>query len=210
LDRIKVILFGMTGFGNSALRVLKEASFAELIAVFTPARENGPYPYYKCNKIQDDVRKSGIPLYEGKTLKDRETYKLILSLSPDLIVVSTFRQIIPRDIISIPRLGVINIHPSLLPRYRGPTPVRWVLANKDKETGVTIHFIEDERIDAGRIISQLKLDILSGDTEGILRKKLAKLSERALSEALPLVINNSKEIFPRQNETEASYYPRYI
>ena len=81
----------------------------------------------------------------------------IKKLSPDIIIVSSFNQIIPKPIISIPKLGVINIHPSLLPKYRGATPTVWALMNGEKETGVTIHFIEDERIDNGNIITQSRL-----------------------------------------------------
>lgn len=209
MEKIKVVLFTMTGSGNSVLKVLKQEPFVELVAVFTPPREERPFPYYKCNKIQDDVIDNGLALYEGLILKDKETYKLIKNLSPELIVVSTFRQIIPQDIISIPRFGVINVHPSLLPKYRGPTPIRWVLLNREKETGITIHFIEDERVDAGRIIEQLKLDVLPQDTEGTLRKRLAELSEKALSEALPLVLKKDRATFLEQNETEATYYPKY-
>jgi len=208
LDKIKVILFAMTGFGNNAFKVLKRQPFIELIGVFTPKRKETPFPYYKCRKIQDEVIDNGIALYEGSILKETKACELLRALSPDLIVVSTFRQIIPEDIISIPKLGIVNIHPSLLPKYRGPTPTHWVLANREKQTGITIHFIEDERIDSGRIIAQRRLDILHSDTEGILRKKLAALSEKALVDALLLVMKEDRKAFIAQDEKKASYYPK--
>ena len=157
MDKIRAILFGMTGFGNNALEVLLKHPSIRIIAVFTPEKEAGPFPYYECEKLQDAVLRSGIALYEGLHFEGEKTYDIIKKLSPDIIIVSSFNQIIPKPIISIPKLGVINIHPSLLPKYRGATPTVWALMNGEKETGVTIHFIEDERIDNGNIITQSRL-----------------------------------------------------
>lgn len=210
MDKIKVILFGMTGFGNNALKVLMGQPFVEVIAVVTPKRHKTPFPHYECEKLQDVVVDMGIDLYEGLILKAETTYQLIKKLSPDLIVVSSFNQIVLKAIISIPKLGVINIHPSLLPKYRGPTPTIWVLLNGERETGVTIHFIEDEKIDSGRIIQQARLKISSSDTDGLLRQKLAVLSEKVLKEALYLIQTKDRKIFSPQKESEATYYPRHV
>jgi len=142
------------------------------------------------------------------SLKDKITVEIIKNLSPDLIVVSSFNQIITQSIINIPKLGIINIHPSLLPKYRGATPTVWALLNGEKETGITIHFIENERVDCGRIISQAKLKIEPGDTDGSIRCKLAKLSEKVLIKAIRLISREGKEIFLGQNELEATCYPK--
>lgn len=208
MDKIRAILFGMTGFGNNALEVLLNHPSVATIAVFTPKREAGHFPYYQCEKLQDAVLRNRIALYEGLNFKDEKTYDLIKKLSPDIIIVSSFNQIIPKSIISIPKLGMINIHPSLLPKYRGATPTVWALMNCEKESGVTIHFIEDERIDNGCIITQSRLQIEPADTDGALRFKLAVLSENALIEALRLVLQNDKSKFLAQNESEATYYPK--
>lgn len=208
MEKIKAILFGMTGFGNNALEVLLNHPSIATIAVFTPERQAGPFPYYECEKLHDAVLRSGVALYEGLNFKDEKTYDLIKKLSPDLIVVSSFNQIIPKSIISIPKLGMINIHPSLLPKYRGATPTVCVLLNGEKETGITIHFIENEQIDCGRIISQTTLKIEPDDTDGSIRRKLAKLSEKILIKAIHLILSKNREIFPKQNEAEATYYPK--
>ena len=199
----------MTGFGNNSLKVLTKEPFIELIGIFTPKKESPPFPYYKCRKIQEAAISENILLYEGLSLKENKTYELIKSLKPDLIIVSSFKQIIPKNIISIPKLGIINIHPSLLPKYRGPTPTAWALINREKETGVTIHFIEDEKIDSGRIICELKLKISESDTDNSLRKKLALLSEKVLIKALHLILEKDKSLFLLQNERKVTYYPRY-
>ncbi|MBI3354276.1 MAG: methionyl-tRNA formyltransferase, partial [Nitrospirae bacterium] len=208
MDRIRAILFGMTGLGNNALKVLLKHPSIRIIAVFTPEKEAGPFPYYECEKLQDVVLRSGIALYEGLNFKDEKTYDIIKKLSPDLIVVSSFNQIIPKSIISIPKLGMINIHPSLLPKYRGATPTVWALLNGEEETGVTAYFIEDEKIDCGRIIKQAKLMIEPSDNDGTLRLKLARLSGNVLNEVLNLLPNIDKKKLPMADESESSYYPK--
>ncbi len=208
MGKIKVILFGMTGQGNNALKALVEEPSINLLGVFTSKRQDAPYPYYRCEQLQDIVLRAGIPLYEGLSLKEKETHQIIEKLKPDIIVVSSFNQIIPKDVISVPKLGVINIHPSLLPKYRGATPTVWALMNGEEETGVTAHFIEDERVDSGRIIAQTKLKIEPADNDGVLRFKLVNLSESVLTKALSLVLTKERETFHVQNESEATYYPK--
>lgn len=208
MDKIKTLLFGMTGLGNSALKALSEISSVELIGILTVPRPNAPFPYYECEQLHDVAKVMGIPLYEVTNLKEDGTHSLIKEISPDMIVVSTFNQIITKNIMSVTRLGVINIHPSLLPKYRGATPTVWALMEGAEETGVTAHFIDDERIDSGRIISQARLKIESMDTDGSLRFKLAGLSEKVLQDAIYLVTTGEKEIFSLQDESKATYYPK--
>jgi methionyl-tRNA formyltransferase len=207
LDKKRVILFGMTGFGNNALRVLSAMENLELIAVFTPKRSKDPFPYYPCVPLEDEVSKrSDILLLEDAALGALSTVDLLEHLSPHLIVVSTYNQIIPARVISIPMLGVVNLHPSLLPKYRGATPTAWVLVNGEEVTGVTAHFIEDERIDSGRIIFQSSLKIHKTDTDGSLRRRLAVHSESVLTHAIRLILRTNREWFACQDESEASYY----
>jgi methionyl-tRNA formyltransferase len=207
LGKNKILLFAMTGFGNNAFSVLLKMRNVELVAVFTPKRETAPFPYYECVPLQDVVlRHKRIQFFEDVSLRTETAYQMIEGLSPDLIVVGTFNQIIPQKILSIPRLGVINLHPSLLPKYRGGTPTVWVLINGEKETGITVHFIEDERIDRGRIIIQSKLKIHSSDSDGTLRHRLAIHSEKVLEGAIRFVFQKRREKFRKQNEFEASYY----
>jgi len=206
LDKVRVLLFAMTGFGNNILKVLTRQPFVKILGVFTSKREVNPFPYYECEKLHDLITKSGITLYEGLKLKEEKVHQLIRTLSPDLILVSSFNQILPKAIITIPRIGIVNFHPSLLPKYRGATPTVWALMNGEKETGMTAHFIEDEKIDSGRIIAQEKIKIESSDNDGILRCKLATLSEKVLIDALSLILKQQKETFPLQVESEATYY----
>lgn len=206
MGKVRTILFGMTGFGNSAVEALTENKKIDLVAVLTSKRYDKPFPYYRCDPLYEVVSNKRIPVYEGLSVKETPTLDFIQSLSPELIVVSTFNQIITNAIIRIPKYGVINIHPSLLPQYRGTTPTAWVLINGEKETGISVHFIEDETIDSGRIILQSRLKIMPEDTDGILRYKLAELSKTTLSRAIDLVLTSDRSSFPYQNESQATYY----
>lgn len=208
MDKTRVLLFGMTGYGNGALRALLLMPDVVLAGVFTPEEPEGPHPYYPCEKLGAEARRGGVEHYEGMDPGSADTRALIARLAPDLIVVSSFSRIIPREVISIPPLGVINVHPSLLPKYRGATPTFWVLINGEKETGVTVHFIEDEKIDSGRIITSSAVTVGTDDDDGSLRLKLAGLTEKILPGAIELVMRNERRFFPRQDENEATFYPR--
>ena len=128
----------------------------------------------------------------------------VRSLGVDLIVVAAFSRILKSELISLPPLGCVNVHPSLLPRYRGPYPFYWVLANREKTTGITLHYI-DEGIDSGEIIVQREFAIPPGETEIKLQYRSARAAAEMLKETLPLLIAG---MAPRtkQDEFAASYY----
>ena len=208
MAELRVLLLGMTGFGNNALDALARLPFVSIVGVFTPDRPDMPFPYYECPPLQEVAEGRGLPLFEGRRLSSPETCRLVLDLAPDLIVVSSFDQIVPREIIDAPGLGVINVHPSLLPKYRGATPTFWALMAGEEKTGVTVHFIEDERLDRGRIVAQAGLEIEADDNDGVLRRKLGRLSEDVLKEAINLVRSRDRETFPMPDEKAATYYPK--
>lgn len=203
MKKTRIVLFGMTGFGNNVFNALMNMPSVDIVGVFIPKTPEGPFPYYKCPQLRDVVKKANGFLYEGEDLRTESAQLLIRCLSPDLIVVSSFNQIIPVDVIKIPRLGTINVHPSLLPKYRGATPTTWAILNGEEYTGVTIHFIENEKIDSGRIILQRKVNISPKETDGSLRKWLANIAGQMTPAAVNMVINGGN--FETQEEKNATY-----
>lgn len=129
----------------------------------------------------------------------------IHSISPDLIVVAGFRKILSPEIIQIPRLGCVNVHASLLPKYRGPNPCYWVLKKGEKETGVSLHFI-DEGIDTGDIIGQETIPIDPGDNSKSLRIKTAQSGARLLKWMFTVL--EAGGTLPRcaQDDSQSTYY----
>lgn len=122
----------------------------------------------------------------------------------DLIVVASFSRILKAPLIGLPRLGAINVHLSLLPHYRGPAPLYWVLANRERTTGVTIHYV-DEGIDSGDVIAQRELEIRRDDSERTLHRRAVALAAELLSEVLPRIADGSAPRVP-QDPKLASYY----
>jgi folate-dependent phosphoribosylglycinamide formyltransferase PurN len=133
-----------------------------------------------------------------------EFVQQVRSLEVDLIVVASFGRILKRALIEVPRLGCVNVHPSLLPRYRGPEPCHWVLANDEETTGVTLHYM-DEGIDTGDVILQKEFKIPPGETEVTLIERSVQVATKLLGEAVPLLLAGKA---PRvsQDHSAASYY----
>jgi len=179
-----ILLFGLTGFGNDVLKALNELNEVNVKAVFTTLYKN-PFPYYPEQQINELCKQLNIECFHGINVSSDEGIRLIQSLQPDMIIVSTFKQIIKSDVIKIPKLGIINIHPSLLPKLRGPSPVENAILNGDEVTGVTFHYLTDE-IDSGNILLQKKVRIRKTDTNGLLRKKLSDLAAKMVPELMQL------------------------
>ncbi|MCE1227553.1 MAG: methionyl-tRNA formyltransferase [Geobacteraceae bacterium] len=200
-----MILFGVTGFGNAALRALVGTESIEFAALICNKRPSKPFPYYVCDCIHDEARALGVPFFEGLILKDRKSVEIIRELKPDLIVVSSYFQMITQEILDLPRLGTINFHPSLLPAYRGATPTVWTILNGEKRTGMTAHFIENEEYDQGRIITQKEIEICPEETDGSLRMRLSMMLDELVPEAINLVMSNRREDFAMQDEHLATF-----
>ncbi|MEO8209745.1 MAG: methionyl-tRNA formyltransferase [bacterium] len=203
---MNVVLFGFTGLGNSILRGLLKIDKVIVSSVFTKHYSN-PYPYYTEIQIEDLCQKEKIACYSDVNINSAEGIEFFKKAKPDLIVVASFNQIISKQIINIPKLGIVNVHPSLLPKYRGPFPEQAALLNNEKETGVTVHYVS-QKIDSGNILMQKSLNILPDDNHCKLKKKLAAISEEIIPELLELFSGKNKPTGIRQNEAAATFFPK--
>jgi len=142
-----------------------------------------------------------LPVYQPmpKEINTPKFIKLLANLKPDLIISSGFPKIFCKEILQIPSLGCINTHPSLLPKYRGMAPDFWAIINGDKETGLTVHFL-DEGVDSGDIISQGKVEISSTDTGFTLEEKLGELASELFKKWFPLVKEGNVPRIKQNNE----------
>ncbi len=145
-----------------------------------------------------------IPVYQPEKIKEnRDFLNKIKELAPDLIVVASYGFILPKELLEIPKYGVINVHASLLPKYRGPSPIQAAILNGDDRTGVTIMLVE-EKMDAGDILLQAEADIADDETFYSLHDKLSVLGTHLLIDTLPKYIKD--EIEPRdQDKSKATY-----
>src|SRR6266496_6094367 len=147
-----------------------------------------------------------LPILQPARMKDQQAIDEIRTLGPDVIVVVAYGQILPRTVLQIPKIACLNLHASLLPRWRGAAPIQAAIALGDRETGITVMYM-DEGLDTGDILLQRKIEIAPDQTSASLHDKLAQIAPEALLESLVLL---AKGIAPRipQDNSHATYAPK--
>jgi methionyl-tRNA formyltransferase len=195
---------GTPDFAVPALKALLEQQYNVVAVVTQPDRPQGRGKKLAPPAVK--VAAAGLPVLQPETLKSPEAMAELAAFHPDLIVVAAFGQILRRDVLELPPAGCVNIHASLLPRWRGAAPVAAAIRAGDTHTGVTLMQIE-RRLDAGPIIAQRALPITPAHTQGTLTTELAELGATLLLETLPTWL--AGEITPQpQDEALATLAPR--
>ena len=199
---MKTIFMGTPEFAIPSLEVV--AKNTDLKAIFTKEDKVNA----RGNKIIfSPVKQFGIDneieVIQPKKIKDEKIIEKIKEINPDLIVVVAYGKILPKEIIDIPKYGIINVHSSLLPKYRGASPIHSAILNGDTESGVSIMYIE-EGLDSGDVILQESCDILENDTLGTLHDKLKDLGAIGLEKALKLIETGKVEA-TKQDESLATF-----
>ncbi len=202
----KIIFFGTPEFGSIILEKLAKNSYKPTLVVTTPDKPVGRKQIFTSSPVKLIAKKYNIPVEQPKNI---ENLKLITkSWKPDLIIVAAYSKIFPEKILKIPKYGCLNVHPSLLPKYRGPSPIQSTILNGDKKTGVTI-ILMDKKIDHGPIIANHELKIKEYEySYEELEKKLADLGGELLLETIPKWINN--KINPQPQDEEKVSYTKII
>jgi len=199
-ENLKIIFIGTSQFAAIILDKLCQANLKPVLVITAPDKPVGRKKIITPPPAKLTAEKYGIPISQPKVISN---FQFPIS-KPDLIVVAAYGQIIPKEILKIPRYGCLNVHSSLLPKYRGPSPIQAAILNGDKETGVTIIKMT-EKVDAGPIIANIKYQIsnikINYET---LHNKLAELGADLLIKTIPLWIKGKiKEKL--QDESKASY-----
>jgi methionyl-tRNA formyltransferase len=178
----------------------------EVVAVFTqPDRKAGRGRREQSPPVKLLAEDFRIPVYQPTSLKDAEIHKLVQELNPDAIIVVAYGKILPLEILNIPSIACINVHASLLPRWRGAAPIQATILAGDERTGISIMRM-DQGLDTGPIYQQASLEILREETSGELSQRLANLGSRTLVEALPAIFKNELQEKP-QDDSVATYAP---
>ncbi len=194
---------GTPAFAVPSLRALVEEGY-DVVAVYTqPDRKAGRGQRLTFSPVKEVALPLGLEVVQPESLKNAEVVKHLSGYAPEVIVIAAFGKILPAEVLALPKFGCVNVHPSLLPRHRGPSPVAAAILNGDETTGVTIMLL-DEGVDSGPILSQREAPILEDDTTGSLTARLAEVGARLLIETLPLWVKG--KIVPKpQDESQASY-----
>ncbi|MGC9611021.1 MAG: methionyl-tRNA formyltransferase [Minisyncoccia bacterium] len=198
---MKYLFFGTPEFAAIILEKLIGAGFAPAGVICNPDRPVGRKKVITPPPTKVLAQKYGIPVSQPEKLKD---FKIN---NADFAIVAAYSKIIPKDILESFKLGVIGVHPSLLPKYRGATPIQTAILNGEKETGVTLYLM-DEKVDHGAIISASKLPISDSDTYETLEKKLAEAAGDLLVKIIPGFIGKKIESEP-QDENRATYTKKF-
>jgi len=200
-----IIFMGTPDFAVPSLTGLLDHGEHVVAVVTQPDRPKGRGRKLTAPPVKQLAIDAGLPVLQPENIRGQEFLAQLKEFQPDLIVVTAYGRILPGHLLNMPLLGTINVHGSLLPKYRGAAPVQWALLNGDNETGVTIMQM-DEGMDTGDILLTRKIPIGPDDTAATLMTKLAELGGRALTAALDL-LRDGKLPPTRQDENLATTAP---
>jgi methionyl-tRNA formyltransferase len=202
---MRTIFLGTPEFAVPSLKALSSAGH-EIAAVFTqPDRPKGRGNLVSESPIKRAAKELGFEVHQPERIRRPESVERLREIAPDLMVVVGYGQIIPQSIIDIPRFGILNVHASLLPKYRGAAPIQWAIANGETETGVTIMQI-DAGLDTGDMLLKSSVPIGPDQTAPELSAGLAQIGAKLLIEAIAQ-IESGTAVRKKQNDQEATYAP---
>ena len=191
---------GTPDISKEALENIYNAGF-EIVGVVTqPDRPSGRGMKVIYSPVKEYALEKGFKIFQPEKISKNDEFKdEIRALDVDLVVVVSYGVILPKSFINIPKLGCVNLHPSMLPKYRGPAPIQWAILNGDEKTGVTIMYI-NEKMDAGDIIVQEEVEIDPDETTGDLWARLSKIGARMLVESIKKIEDGTVSRTPQPEE----------
>lgn len=203
----KIVFMGTPDFAVPSLQALIDSDAADVVGVVTqPDRPAGRGNKLKPPPVKTAAEAAGIPIYQPKSLRKEEATAPIRAWAPDLIVVTAFGQILRPHLLQLPRLGCVNVHASLLPRWRGAAPIQAAILHGDAQTGVTLMQM-DVGLDTGDMLFVEAFDLDPAETAATLHDKLAQLGHDMLHKHLPTLL--AGEITPqKQDDEQATYAPK--
>ena len=200
---MRIVFIGTGEIGVPALRALQESEHEVVGVVTQPDKPAGREQKITAPPIKAAIAVSKMSILQPAKIKDPQAIEQIKALNPDVIVVVAYGQILPRAVLEIPEIACLNIHASLLPRWRGAAPIQAAIAAGDRETGITVMYM-DEGLDTGDILLQRKIDISQNETGDSLHDRLAEIAPDALTESLRLLTSGNAPRIP-QDKSRASY-----
>ena len=202
---MRIVFMGTPDFAVNALDALVSAGH-EIVGVFTqPDKPQGRKMVLTAPPVKVFAESKGLTVYQPNSVKTDEAYELLKSLNPDLIAVVAYGKILPKNILDLPKFGCVNAHASLLPKYRGASPIQCSIYYGDKKTGVTT-MLMDEGMDTGDMLLTAETDILPTDNFETLHDRLAEMGAKLLSQTVTALQNGT--VTPvKQPDEDVSYAP---
>ncbi|MBR6218766.1 MAG: methionyl-tRNA formyltransferase [Eubacterium sp.] len=203
---MRVVYMGTPEFAVNALKSIIDDGYNVVGCYTQPDKMQGRSSKLIASPVKECAAAHGIPVFQPEKIRLEENVEELRSLAPDIIIVAAFGQILPLSILEMPKYGCINIHASLLPRYRGAAPIEWSVINGEKETGVTTMFMA-EGLDTGDIIEEAVTEIGAKETAEELRSRLAELGAELILSTMKAVISGDFKRTP-QDDSKSNYAVR--
>ena len=200
---MRVVFMGTPDFAAGILEAVVLAGHEVVLAVSQPDKPKGRGKALQFPPVKEYAISQGIEVYQPRKVREAECVEFIRERQPEIIVVAAFGQILPKELLDLPKYGCINVHASLLPKYRGAAPIQWAVINGDKVSGVTIMRM-DVGLDTGDIIETAETEISPEETGGSLFHKLEKLGAKLLVETMEKIENGTAR-YTKQEESQASH-----
>jgi methionyl-tRNA formyltransferase len=198
MQNLRIVFMGSPEFAIPSLEAIHESSHQILAVVSNPDKRRGR----RGKPVPTDVKRRAIELgyktIDTEDVRSVEFVSVLKELKPDLLIVVAFR-ILPPSVLAIPKMGSVNLHASLLPKYRGAAPIHWAVINGESETGCTVFYL-DEKVDTGKIIRQEKIEIGPMETTGDVYNKLKVLGAEMLAETVNDIADGTAEGVPQKDE----------
>jgi methionyl-tRNA formyltransferase len=205
MTRYRIVFMGTPEFSVPTLRSLHESDHELLAVVTNPDRPKGRGRVLTASPVKEAAIALGYPVLQPVSVKEASFVQALEVYAPDVLVVIAYGRILPASVLAVPRLCPINIHASLLPKYRGPAPIQWAIINGDEETGVTTMWM-DEGMDTGDILLAARVPIGQEDTSETLHYRLANEGARLLLETLASLAAGTLVPVP-QGRSQSTYAP---
>lgn len=202
---MRIVYMGTPDFAVPCLEAIIKQNHQVVGVVTQPDRPKGRGKKMQPPPVKVTAEAHGLPVYQPEKIKTPEFLELLKELSPELIVVVAYGKILPVDVLNLPPLGCVNVHASILPKYRGSAPIHWSIINGEQETGVTTMYM-NEGMDTGDMILTSVTGITETDTVGSLHDRLATMGAELLAKTLTLIADGKAPRTP-QNDAEATYAP---
>lgn len=200
---MKIIYMGTPDFAVGPLEAMIEAGHEVVLVVTQPDKKKGRGKEVQFTPVKECALKHGIEVFQPVKIKETEAVEKLRQYEADIFVVAAFGQLLSKEILDMPKYGCINIHASLLPKYRGAAPIQWVIIDGEKETGVTIMQM-DVGLDTGDMLLKEVVPIDAKETGESLHDKLAEAGSKLIVKALPLI--ESGQLLPeKQNDVDSCY-----
>ncbi len=200
---MRIIFMGTPDFAVNTLEALIEAKHEVVLVITQPDKPKGRGKSIQCSPVKEAALAHGMEVYQPKRIRDAECAEKLRKYEADLMVVAAFGQILPEEILQMPRYGCVNVHASLLPKYRGAAPIQWAVINGDRVTGVTIMQMA-AGLDTGDILEQAIVEVADDETGGSLFQKLAEEGARLCVQTIAHIAAGT--VVPvKQEETQATH-----